>query len=330
MTAPTPSTEALCNGNAVIRALAEMARHCCTAEPSPENDRVHDHFVALMTAARDQWDALVSRTRELEADKAALECRLTDEIDACRPAVEAAQAERDAWKETAAQENRNRDYYRGLVDEVAALLGPAVFVADDGTVADSPLRAKVPGLVSALRAEVANAQRLEREEYERRMEAVKSQAEAWTKCRDAEEKRDRYLDDLLALRARLAETEAALVGLRAALGDAAVALVEHPLRPDECLRAERAAVDGLYLDGAVKRIASALTSSAPLGAEVIAREQERGAAWMAPAYKALRVAAVKAARPGRSVEDIHALDALLVEHGPLDPAEVCKAARGAR
>jgi hypothetical protein len=57
---------------------------------------------------------------------------------------------RCGWYDTAAQHARNEDYYRGLVDECAKHLGPEVFIADDGTVGDSVLRAKVPELVAAL------------------------------------------------------------------------------------------------------------------------------------------------------------------------------------
>jgi NTP pyrophosphatase (non-canonical NTP hydrolase) len=67
------------------------------------------------------------------------------------PPVEICSEEcRCGWYDTAAQHARNEDYYRGLVDECAKHLGPEVFIADDGTVGDSVLRAKVPELVAAL------------------------------------------------------------------------------------------------------------------------------------------------------------------------------------
>jgi len=55
--------------------------------------------------------------------------------------------ESEAWKDTAAQESRNRDYYRRLVVEIGRSLGPAAYVADDGIVHDDVLCAKVPELV---------------------------------------------------------------------------------------------------------------------------------------------------------------------------------------
>lgn len=59
----------------------------------------------------------------------------------------------EAWMDTAAQEQRNADFYRGLVDKCAEQLGPVrdqSYIRDDGSVADSPLRAKVPELVAKL------------------------------------------------------------------------------------------------------------------------------------------------------------------------------------
>lgn len=59
-----------------------------------------------------------------------------------------------AWMDTAAQFARNEDFYRGLLDRCAKALGPEVFVSDDGSVQDEPLRLKVPELVEALARQV--------------------------------------------------------------------------------------------------------------------------------------------------------------------------------
>ena len=59
------------------------------------------------------------------------------------------------WEDAVAQFARNADYYRGLLDEIAPLFGHAVYVSDDGSIQDSPLRAKMP--------ELANDMALERE-----------------------------------------------------------------------------------------------------------------------------------------------------------------------
>ena len=54
------------------------------------------------------------------------------------------------WQETAAKAQENADFYRGLLLQVAALLGPEVYVSDDGTVQADPLLLKVPELVAKL------------------------------------------------------------------------------------------------------------------------------------------------------------------------------------
>ncbi len=64
--------------------------------------------------------------------------------------LEDAIAERNAWVESAAQFNRNEEYYRGLLDEIAVEIGPDAYTADDGTVYDTPVRAKIPELVRAM------------------------------------------------------------------------------------------------------------------------------------------------------------------------------------
>ena len=63
------------------------------------------------------------------------------------------------WEATAAQEARNRDYYRGLVVEIGHLLGDVSRIADDGTRADDVLCAKVPALVKARLARLETALR---------------------------------------------------------------------------------------------------------------------------------------------------------------------------
>lgn len=56
-------------------------------------------------------------------------------------------AQPDVWAETAAMFSRNEDYYRGLLDEIAEALGPEAYTADDGSISDEPIRAKLPDLV---------------------------------------------------------------------------------------------------------------------------------------------------------------------------------------
>jgi hypothetical protein len=60
-----------------------------------------------------------------------------------------------AWMDTAAQAQRNVDYYRSLVVRCGNALGDAARTADDGGRSEDVLCAKVPELVEAL---VANDQ----------------------------------------------------------------------------------------------------------------------------------------------------------------------------
>lgn len=61
--------------------------------------------------------------------------------------LEQAIAERNAWVESAAQFSRNEDYYRGLLDQIAVSIDPEAYTADDGSVYDTPVRAKLPELI---------------------------------------------------------------------------------------------------------------------------------------------------------------------------------------
>ena len=69
--------------------------------------------------------------------------------------VDEKEGQRQAWEDTAAQAYRNTDYYRSLVREIGLMLGSAAYVADDGTVNDDILCAKVPELIRTTLAEQA-------------------------------------------------------------------------------------------------------------------------------------------------------------------------------
>ena len=56
----------------------------------------------------------------------------------------------DFWKEIAKQNQRNADYYRGLVIRCGEAIGKAAYIQDDGGVVDEVLCAKVPELVEKL------------------------------------------------------------------------------------------------------------------------------------------------------------------------------------
>ena len=53
------------------------------------------------------------------------------------------------WVNTAAMHHRNETYYRGLLTEIAEMIGQEAYTADDGSVYDTPLCIKVPELVRA-------------------------------------------------------------------------------------------------------------------------------------------------------------------------------------
>jgi hypothetical protein len=59
----------------------------------------------------------------------------------------------NSWMTIAAQNERNADFYRGLLDECANNLGvlkEEAYKSDDGFTHDSPIRLKIPELVRQL------------------------------------------------------------------------------------------------------------------------------------------------------------------------------------
>jgi hypothetical protein len=55
------------------------------------------------------------------------------------------------WMETARQHLRNEQYYSGLLDQIGEILGPEAFTADDGSVQQEVVRARLPELVRRLK-----------------------------------------------------------------------------------------------------------------------------------------------------------------------------------
>lgn len=51
------------------------------------------------------------------------------------------------WMDTAAQNQRNTDYYRGLLERCGKAIGARAFIADDGTKNDEVLCAKIPEII---------------------------------------------------------------------------------------------------------------------------------------------------------------------------------------
>lgn len=79
---------------------------------------------------------------------------LMREADEAEKGALAFKFERDTWVEELKGQARNRDYYRGLIEE-ALRPEPAAYVCDDGSRASEPLIAKLPEIVAGLRAAVA-------------------------------------------------------------------------------------------------------------------------------------------------------------------------------
>ena len=64
--------------------------------------------------------------------------------------LEKLEREVENWKETAAHFSRSAEYYKGLLDKCAPFLGKGVYICDDKSVVDEPLRAKIPELVERM------------------------------------------------------------------------------------------------------------------------------------------------------------------------------------
>jgi len=116
------------------------------------------------TGAQKEAEELLRSLRYQSSVIAGNERKLAEHhIQAFIPAVAARLAERDglakAWEETAAQHCRNEFFYRGLLDQIAVHLGPNVYVSDDGSIQDSPLRLKIPEMVADLRAKLEAAEK---------------------------------------------------------------------------------------------------------------------------------------------------------------------------
>lgn len=108
------------------------------------------------------WTARVQRLADMNlgtvavtdvqfpAETAAAVVRLEEELRQKDRALREVRLERDNWKASVELATKNEAYFRGLVDEIGELFGTDARIADDGTVGDGILRAKVPELVKAL------------------------------------------------------------------------------------------------------------------------------------------------------------------------------------
>jgi hypothetical protein len=58
------------------------------------------------------------------------------------------------WMDAAAQNQRNTDYYRGLVIQCGETIGEEAFICDDETISLDVLCAKVPEIVKQMKAKI--------------------------------------------------------------------------------------------------------------------------------------------------------------------------------
>lgn len=100
-----------------------------------------------------------------------LEVEETPVVDPRDARIAQLEAERENWQDTAEQEMRNTQYYRGLLVEIGELIGGPAYIADDGSVSDSVLCAKVPELVKVGAATLTQAL----ETATREIESLKTQ-----------------------------------------------------------------------------------------------------------------------------------------------------------
>jgi hypothetical protein len=86
----------------------------------------------------------------------------------------------DRWIETARQCCGNEEYYRGLLDQIGAILGPEAYRSDDGSVQDEVVRAALPDLVKARLAKMSDPNITALRAAEERWEALRHD----TRCHD--------------------------------------------------------------------------------------------------------------------------------------------------
>mgnify|MGYP007100041785 CR=1 FL=1 len=109
-----------------------------------------------------RWKAeMMEVTKELDTQAIGHELGLVlgDNVySAILPGIRRLKRDVSLWEAVAAQNARNTEYYRDLLDRAAIYLGDDVFTCDDGSVSDSPLRAKIPEMVSALASRASDLQ----------------------------------------------------------------------------------------------------------------------------------------------------------------------------
>lgn len=83
--------------------------------------------------------------------------RIAVAIQAAEEEIERLTRERQGWVDTAAELARNMEYYRGLMDRIGRAIGREAYTADDGSVSQDVLRAKVPEIIERVLSERAQS-----------------------------------------------------------------------------------------------------------------------------------------------------------------------------
>lgn len=99
---------------------------------------------------------LQSRLAQAEAERDRLRACHEAELGVCLEhcaEYQDVKAEREGWKDAAAQYLRNSDFYQGIVRRIGERFGVAARTSDDGSVQDDVLALKVPVLVIDLLGE---------------------------------------------------------------------------------------------------------------------------------------------------------------------------------
>lgn len=152
-------------GDRAERRCSDMEREFDAAlartEPVTQQERdAHSATLAKLCDERNAANARAESWRAGHAEKhneaAALRAELADAVKRAEEMTEAhgaAARERDGWMESARHFSQGSEYYLNLLDSVGKTLGPRAFTADDGSLSDGVLRAKVPELVEELKRE---------------------------------------------------------------------------------------------------------------------------------------------------------------------------------
>lgn len=104
-----------------------------------------------MVALQSQWDDMQQGFVEVFGEPVRDAIELLGATERLRAEIERLRAEVEAWQKTAAEFHRGMEYYRGLLDKIGETIGDEAYVADDGSVSDDVLRAKVPEIIERLR-----------------------------------------------------------------------------------------------------------------------------------------------------------------------------------